>query len=318
MEKITPFRLKAKELLPLSARSDAPAARRALGHLGAIALTATLLWNAWGSWWAVPLTLMVLLAYFIAFLFTVVHETAHQTAFRTRLWNQLLGQFAGFMIFLPYAYYRAYHWEHHRHTQNPAFDPELSTPLPHSKAGLIWLWSGMPIWLGRLRLLYRHGILGQVSVPWVPLLQRPLIVREARCYLVGYAAVISVSLFSGSLAALCLWLLPLMLGQLFLRPYLLAEHTGCAHTSNMLENTRTTYTNAFVHYFAWNMPYHVEHHAYPAVPFHALPQLNKLLAAHLVNSEKGYPASTVVVVNHLLGKRPTDTGEVTSAQFQQK
>jgi len=67
----------------------------------------------------------------------------------------------------------------------------------------------------------------------------------------------------------------------------LAEHTGCAQAPNMLENTRTTYTNAFVHFFAWNMPHHAEHHAYPAVPFHALPKLGALLAAELDVRHRG-------------------------------
>jgi hypothetical protein len=65
---------------------------------------------------------------------------------------------------------------------------------------------------------------------------------------------------------------PLLVGQGFLRPYLLAEHTACAFTRDCLENTRTTLTLWLVRLFAWNMPYHGEHHAYPAVPFHALPR----------------------------------------------
>jgi len=60
------------------------------------------------------------------------------------------------------------------------------------------------------------------------------------------------------------WIVPWMLGQAFLRPYLLAEHTGCASTPDCLENTRTTLTMPLAHLFAWNMPYHSEHHTYPA------------------------------------------------------
>ena len=294
---MTTFRLKAQELLPLSVRNDGPAARRALGHLGAIALGGTALWHARGTVWAVPLTLLQ--GYCIAFLFTAVHETAHQTAFKTRAWNYLLGHVAAFAIFLPYEYYRAYHWVHHRHTQDPQKDPELAMPLPHTRLGIAWLWTGMPIWIGRARLLFAHGVRGKVTVPWVPEDKRALIVREARLYLLGYAAVVVASVLAGSLAALWLWVVPLLAGQLFLRPYLLAEHTGCAHSPDMLENTRTTFTNRFVHFFAWNMPFHVEHHAYPAVPFHALPRLHKLLASHITHTADGYPAATADVVRHL-------------------
>lgn len=55
----------------------------------------------------------------------------------------------------------------------------------------------------------------------------------------------------------------------------MAEQTGCASTRDCLENTRTTLTLALVRLVAWNMPYHAEHHSYPAVPFHALPGLHE-------------------------------------------
>lgn len=293
----TGFRLKAGDLLPLSTRTNGPATRRALCHLGAVALAGITLWHVLGTWWAVPLTVM--LGYVIAFLFVALHETAHQTAFRARAGNYLLGHLAGILLVLPYEYYRAFHWDHHRFTQDSGRDPELSMALPRSMPGMLWLWLGLPIWLGRLQLLFAHGVLGQVKEPWVRPAQRALIVSEARGYLALYAAAGIASVLAGSLALVWLWLLPLMVGQLFLRPYLLAEHTGCAENANMLENTRTTYANALVRFFAWNMPYHAEHHSYPSVPFHALPKLNALLAAHIVHTEHGYVASTRAVIRHL-------------------
>ena len=278
-------------------RADAPAARRALGHLGAIVAAGVALWVALGTLWAVPLTL--LLGYLLAFLFSAEHEAAHQTAFRTRALNHLLGHVGGLVIVLPYKYYRAFHWDHHRFTQEPERDPELATPLPTSRLGLVWYLTGLPTWCDRLRMLFVHGVLGRVMEPWVQPDERALIVREARCYLASYLGVIAVSLAFRSLAALWLWVIPVTVGNLFLRPYLLAEYTGCSQTLDMLDNTRTTYTNAFVRYFAWNMPHHVEHHAYPAVPFHALPQLNRLLGAHIKHAGRGYRDSTAAVLRHL-------------------
>ena len=68
------------------------------------------------------------------------------------------------------------------------------------------------------------------------------------------------------------------------------EHAGCALSDNMYENTRTTYTNAAVRLLAWQMPYHVEHHAFPAVPFHALSQVNALVRDRIEVSAPGYLA----------------------------
>ena len=42
-------------------------------------------------------------------------------------------------------------------------------------------------------------------------------------------------------------------------------------------NTRTVYMNPLLRLLYWNMNYHVEHHMYPTVPFHALPRLHELI-----------------------------------------
>ena len=299
MKKPDQFRLTASELKPLAIRKNPDAFIRSAAHLGAIAANGALLWNFLGTWWAIPLT--VLQGYFVAFMFTIEHEMAHHTAFKTRAFNDLMGHLAGLALVLPYEYYRAFHWDHHRFTNDRARDPELSHPLPASIPGLVWYLTGIPTWLDRIRMLVVHGVLGRVDKPWIPGNKQQLIVLEARVYLLAYAGIIGASIATQSLAALWLWVVPVMVGQpLFLRPYLLAEHTGCPQTPNMLENTRTIYTNAFVRFFAWNMPYHAEHHAYPAVPFHALPKLNKLLADHVVNTERGYGAATVSVMTHIV------------------
>jgi len=87
---------------------------------------------------------------------------------------------------------------------------------------------------------------------------------------------------------LYVWIVPAVLGQPFLRLYLLAEHGRCPFVANMLENTRTTFTNWFVRKLAWNMPFHAEHHAYPGVPFHQLPAFHVLIERHLKVTEAGY------------------------------
>ncbi|MEO7851190.1 MAG: fatty acid desaturase [Rubrivivax sp.] len=297
MDARRPFRLNADQLLPLTHKSDARGLARALGHLGAIATSTGLLWAAHGTLWALPLTLLQ--GYLLAFLFNALHETAHQTALRRRAANLALGHLAGFAILLPYEYYRAFHWDHHRYTQDPERDPELFVPPPASRLALAWTVGGVPTWIGRVRMLFMHGVLGRVGERWIAADKRALIVAEARCYLLGYAVVIAASLAAQTWAALWLWLLPLVAGQWLLRPYLLAEHTGCAHSTDMLANTRTTLTNAVVRYFAWNMPYHAEHHAYPAVPFHALPRLHTLLAGRIVHVAPGYRSAARAVLRHV-------------------
>ena len=40
------------------------------------------------------------------------------------------------------------------------------------------------------------------------------------------------------------------------------------------------------------MPYHVEHHAYPSIPFHALPKLNGIVDRQIAFKGQGYIAVT--------------------------
>jgi fatty acid desaturase len=281
-------------LRDLSARSDSQGAMRSLSHYSAIILVGALIgWisQAHGVVWALPL--MLLQGYFIAFLFMAVHETAHKTAFQSRALNIAVGYLSAFAIGLPYEYYCLFHWEHHRHTQDPDRDPELIVgPKPQSDTQLAIAFSGLRQVAGRLWLMLRHAITGKVTVPWVPESKRATVVLEARCYVALYALLLLGSLALHSAVLLWVWVLPLLLGQLILRPYLYAEHTGCEQTRSAFQNTRTTYTTALVHWFAWNMPYHVEHHAYPSVPFHALPKLNGIIDGEIVYRGRGYLAVT--------------------------
>lgn len=106
--------------------------------------------------------------------------------------------------------------------------------------------------------------------------------------LLFYSALFAASMILGSAALLWVWLLPLALGQPFLRLYLLAEHGRCPLVANMLENSRTTFTNTVVRWLAWNMPFHAEHHSFPAVPFYRLPEFHQLTRPHLATTERGY------------------------------
>lgn len=281
------------QLRELSALRNGPGLVRIASHLGSVILVgaAILFVSAhYGLAWALPL--IVCQGVLMAFLFMAEHETAHKTAFGTRWLNLAVGQFCGFVIGLPYEYYCVFHWEHHRHTQDPAKDPELVVkPLPRSGAQLVVAFSGAEQVYSRLRLMLKHAITGAVTVPWVPANKRPLIVREARLYLLTYGLLLIGSLLFQTPILLLTWIVPLFFGQFFLRPYLYAEHTGCGRSRDAFENTRTTYTNALIKWFAWNMPYHVEHHAYPSVPFHALRELNGIVAGRIVHGEQGYRQS---------------------------
>jgi fatty acid desaturase len=281
-------------LRDLSVRSDRQGLVRAVSHYGVIVVVGVLIWLVWSRYgivWALPL--IVAQSYFIAFLFMVVHETAHKTAFQSRALNLAFGHLSSFAVGLPYEYYCLFHWDHHRYTQDPARDPELlSVAIPRSDTQLAIAYTGLRQFAFRVGLLLRHAVTGNATSPWIPKSKRHVVVREARLYVAGYIVLLLASLALHTSILLWVWVVPVLVGQSFLRPYLYAEHTGCERTRSAFQNTRTTYTATFVKWFAWNMPYHVEHHAYPSIPFHALPKLNQIVADQIVYRGPGYIAVT--------------------------
>ena len=281
-------------LRELSVRSDLKGAVRSFCHYAAVVLVGSLVWKVssrYGVLWALPL--MVIQGYFLAFLFMALHETAHKTAFRSRGLNLAVGYLSAFIIGQPYEYYCLFHWDHHRYTQDPEKDPELIVGVkPKTETQIALAYSGLLQVAGRLRLMLGHAVTGKVTVPWIPENKRAIIVTEARVYAALYVLLLTLSLWFSSALLLKVWIVPLIIGQFFLRPYLLAEHTGCERSRNAFQNTRTTYTGMIVKWIAWNMPYHVEHHAYPSIPFHALPKLNSIVDGEIVYRGRGYIRTT--------------------------
>jgi hypothetical protein len=58
------------------------------------------------------------------------HEATHRTPFRTVWLNDWAGRLAGFLLLLPFEWFRAFHLAHHRWTNLPGKDPELRGRSP--------------------------------------------------------------------------------------------------------------------------------------------------------------------------------------------
>jgi fatty acid desaturase len=288
-------------LRSLSQRSNARGFLQIAAHLGLLGATGALVWATRGELWRLPA--LLLYGIVLDFVFCALHETVHRTAFASRRINDAVAWAAGAVLVLPPEYFRAFHFAHHRFTQDPARDPELALPAPATLSTYLWRASGIPNWTKRLSVTLRHALTGRVTEPFVAEGKRALIVREARMLWLCYGVILALSVYYRSTAALVYWIVPVMLGQPFLRLYLLSEHMGCALAPDMYANTRTTYTNAAVRLLAWQMPYHVEHHAYPAVPFHALARLNTHIRRRIEVSAPGYLALHAALIRGLRAPR---------------
>jgi fatty acid desaturase len=224
----------------------------------------------------------------MAFNFTMLHETIHATPFKTEALNKTVGRITSFIMVIPMIWFRYFHLAHHRFTNDPENDPELNTPKPETIRQYIWHISGLPIWRSNIGKLIKNATRNNHD-PYVPAKAKVRIRLEARIMLALYVGVIGF-IMAGYTWVLWCWALPAIMGQPFLRLYLLAEHGRCPMVANMFENTRTTFTNRIVRFLAWNMPYHIEHHVYPTVPFHKLPMLHEITQKHLKCTSDGYIA----------------------------
>lgn len=275
--------LSVEDRRDLTARLDGPGIIRLAVHAGLVILMGALIAARIPFWPLLVLPQGILIVFF----FTLLHETIHETAFRTALLNRTIATVAGFLILLPPAWFRYFHFAHHRHTHDRRNDPELMAPKPETVSQYLRYLSGGPYWSGMARVVITNAA-GRNRDGFVPEKGRGKVAAEARLFLIGYAALLMISLAAQSALLLWVWIVPVLIGQPFLRAYLLAEHALCPHVANMLENTRTTFTTRLVRFVAWNMPYHSEHHSYPAVPFHRLPRFHEIIAKHLRTTERGY------------------------------
>ena len=232
-------------------------------------------------------------------IFAAEHETVHGTAFQNKKSNQIAAFLAGLAHIYPSSLFRALHFTHHRHTHVPGLDPEIS--LGHRVAPSVLsslpfylsFLSGFPLLLFKLGMLF-FGALGMPEIvrknvyPFVNPKKRKKIALESIIILFFYLGILFLAIrvndgFWGILVGQ-------IIGHCLLSTYLVMEHNGLPHEGNILEKTRSIHTNKFVKLLMWNMPYHAEHHAYPAVPFHALPKLHNAIKGELKHKTEEYPS----------------------------
>lgn len=237
--------------------------------------------------------------------FACLHETAHNTAFKSRLLNDLAARLAGIAHLYPATAFRELHFTHHRYTHVPGMDPEISLgnkPLPSVVSALPsymgWL-TGLPLLIFKILMLI-FGVFGMPEFirtklfPFIRPEVRLKLALESSYILLIYGALIAAALFLNP----GFWALFIgqVVGHCILASYLTPEHNGLPHEGDIFNRTRSMHTNILVKLLMWNMPYHAEHHAYPAIPFHALPQLHEMIKEDIHNKSDGYPGFHLKVI----------------------
>ena len=118
------------------------------------------------------------------------------------------------------------------------------------------------------------GHIGAEEKTFVPESEWPKIVRDASVTLGVYAVVLATSVAARSVLPLLYIGLPSPYGAWLYLYFGLTQHAGLPE--NVLDyrtNCRTVIMNPVFRFLYWNMNYHIEHHMFPMVPFHALERL---------------------------------------------
>ncbi len=287
-------RIPREDLLRLCRRSNGPGLVRIATQLGLLAATVALATVADATWQRVAAAALsgVVLASF----FAPHHECSHLTAFSSRRLNQVIAWVASVPLFTSPAVYRELHWQHHRHTHDPEHDPEIALrpamlgAWPRGVLGHLLTLSGVELLALRLLLTVfvaagpNAGVCAKY-LPYVRLELRRRCIWESRAVLVlDLLLIVAFGRAVGPLAVA----VTVFVSHAALSFYLTPEHRGLPYEGTVLARTRSIDTNAIVRFFMWNMPFHAEHHAYPAVPFHALPRTRTLVRPELRHLARGY------------------------------
>ena len=268
-----------KAMKELMQRSDGPAIRDTILWLGLLLLSGAGGVYFWGSWLCVPFFFVYGVLYGSA-CDSRWHECGHGTAFKTRWMNDVVYEIASFQVMRNPVTWRWSHARHHTDTIIVGRDVEIAVMRPPALITLAANYFGIfDVWnsLGTL-LRNAMGVLSPDEKDFIPVSEQPKAIFAARWHIAIYATTIVAALAMRSFLPLMLIGLPRLYGCWHMVMVGLLQHGGLA--DNVLDhrlNSRTVYMNPVSRFIYWNMNYHVEHHMFPMVPFHALPRLHQLI-----------------------------------------
>ena len=267
----------------LMLRSDGPAIRDTLLWIVLhLAFAAGGIWF-WGSWTAVPFWLAYGVLYGSA-CDSRWHECGHGTAFRTAWMNDVVYHIASFQVIRNPINWRWSHARHHTDTIIVGRDAEIVWMHPVKLALRALAFVGFVDTWASLKVIARNaaGRLSPDEKDYIPQSEWPKAVFWARAHIAIYAVALAATVWMlaagmGWKAAIPFLLIggPRIYGAWHMILTGLLQHGGLAE--DVLDhrlNSRTVYMNPASRWLYWNMNYHVEHHMFPMVPYHALPRLH--------------------------------------------
>ena len=280
-------RTRMKELMQ---RSDGPATRDTIVWIGLMLICAGLGIYFWGTWACLPFFAIYGVLYGSGG-DSRWHECGHGTAFKTQWKNEVVYQIACFMVMRNPVVWRWSHSRHHTDTIIVGRDPEIVAMRPPVLAKLLlnfFMLVGYPQALRDMARLATGSLSGDEK-DFIPLQEQQKAIRVARIWTAIYAATLALAIYLQSILPFMIVGLPTMYGAWHMVLCGLTQHVGLAE--DVLDhrlNCRTAYLNPISRFIYWNMNYHVEHHMFPMVPYHRLPELHEVMKSDCPKPYDGF------------------------------
>jgi fatty acid desaturase len=265
-----------KELMQ---RKDGPAMRDTLIWIALILASALGIIWFWGSWWCVPFLVIYGVLYGSSS-DSRWHEGGHGTAFKTKWMNDVVYELGSFMVMRNSTAWKWSHARHHTDTIIVGRDAEIAVMRPPQLLKAAILFTGLLDFRYGFTTLVRQA-LGKVSDEeknYIPESEWNSVITVARWHMLIYGCAIAASIYWWSWLPFVLIGGPRIYGSWHMYLTGLLQHIGLAdNVTDHRLNSRTVLMNPISRWIYWNMNYHVEHHMFPMVPYHALPKLHELI-----------------------------------------
>lgn len=226
----------------------------------------------WLSLW--PLVFMDILPLWAAFPIAVVnmclvylptHEAQHDIIGRPgtkwRWLNELLGHATTWMMVIPFQVLRITHLDHHRHTNDPELDVDITSAAPGPWSAL---WS-------TVRQRQPDGKRNQDYAAALQRANRPDLVVLGLVYRLGFIAILGGLAWSGyALEAFFLWWLPNQISSSYTVFFLSWAPHHPAKEQGRYRNTRS-WKSKVGNLCSMGMQFHIVHHLHPYIPLTRTP-----------------------------------------------
>jgi len=228
------------------------------------------------AWW---LAMIVRAPFFLLGGFAIhglgvlMHEAAHWNLFPKKLWNDVAGIVVSLPLGLAVTGYRVVHMLHHSEERTPADPDELENMQPPWFRALVfyaWIFIGMP---GYVLFVFFTSLVRARN--WAT---RGYVFFNYVLMFGTWTAAVMLSLRGGWFPTLAtVWIGPTVAATFVANIRGLAEHTMTYREEGAFRATRTTVSHPVVSWFMNNGNYHLEHHLFPDVAWHRLPELHQIL-----------------------------------------